>query len=474
MILPRALYEYLLPIDIKEHNKDFNYMQQMVRIQPLIINDKVIGAITTIQDITESLAKEIKLKKENDEWEMLFNSLPDLIAIIGQDNRIIKVNKAMAEKLKMSSEKTIGLYCYEYVHKNKIPPDNCPHKVTVAEGKPCSAEIYEENLGGYYLITTSPIYNEKGMIIGSVHIAHDITQRKLAEEKLKESEEKFRDFFENAHDLIQFIDENSKFLYVNKRWKDALGYTDEEVNNLTLKDIIKPENINDCMEKFESVKKGNALENIETIFMTKSGDEIIVEGNISPYIKNGKFIYTRAIFRDISLRKKIEETLRALSVLDALTGLYNRRGFTVIAKQQLELALRIKKKASLFFIDIDDMKWINDNLGHDQGDNALIDTANILKQTFRTSDIIGRIGGDEFVVFAMNIDRNNVNKIFSRLNKNLENLNNNSNRPYKLSLSTGFADIVDEDQHTLEEMIKKADATMYEIKKKKKLSKNIL
>ncbi len=470
-VLSQRFHKYLIPIKLSKSEAFFEHMQQNVKIAPLVDDDKIVGTITVIQDITERLLRELELKKEKDEWEMTFNALPDLIAIIDKDYRMLKINKAMAEKLGISQERAKGLYCYEYVHRNKFQPELCPHRRTILEGKTFTEEIYEENLGGYYLISTSPIYDEKGLIRGSVHIAHDITKRKLAEEKLKESEEIFRDFLENAHELIQSVNESGRFLYVNKRWKEVLGYTDEEIKHLTLKDILKPESYENCIKKFEETKSGKVLENVEAIFITKYGDEIIAEGNISPQIKNGKFICTRAIFRDISIHKRIEETLRALSVLDALTGLYNRRGFAAIARQQLELAIRMKRNAIMFFIDIDGMKWINDNLGHSEGDNALIDTANILKQTFRTSDVIGRIGGDEFVVFAMNIGKDNAKILFKRLNQNVNNLNKLKKRPYKLSLSTGFTDIDIGHPPTLEEMIRKADNIMYEQKKKKKIQR---
>jgi diguanylate cyclase (GGDEF)-like protein len=86
---------------------------------------------------------------------------------------------------------------------------------------------------------------------------------------------------------------------------------------------------------------------------------------------------------------------------DELTGLYNRRGFFVSAQQQLKLANRYNKGIFIFSADLDDLKIINDNFGHKTGDSALVETANILKKTFRESDIIARIGGDEFVILGM-------------------------------------------------------------------------
>ncbi len=94
------------------------------------------------------------------------------------------------------------------------------------------------------------------------------------------------------------------------------------------------------------------------------------------------------------------KSLLALSLVDDLTGIYNRRGFSALAQQELKKANRIKRGMLLLFADVDDLKKINDSLGHQEGDLALIETANLLKETFREPDIIARIGGDEFVVLA--------------------------------------------------------------------------
>ena len=98
---------------------------------------------------------------------------------------------------------------------------------------------------------------------------------------------------------------------------------------------------------------------------------------------------------DNTERKWAEEKLREMSLMDDLTGLYNRRGFLTLATQQLKIAHRLKQGLALFYLDLDRMKWINDTLGHREGDRALIDTASILRNTFRASDIVARIGGDE-------------------------------------------------------------------------------
>lgn len=129
---------------------------------------------------------------------------------------------------------------------------------------------------------------------------------------LEESREKYRDLFENANDLIQSVNPDGKFEYVNKAWEELLGYTATDRKHLTLMDIIREDNRKKCQEIFERVSRGESFHNQETVFIAKSGKEIYVEGSINPQMKGDKFIATRAIFRDITTRKAAEEELKRL------------------------------------------------------------------------------------------------------------------------------------------------------------------
>jgi len=164
------------------------------------------------------------------------------------------------------------------------------------------------------------------------------------------------------------------------------------------------------------------------------------------------------LFRDL---KRSEEELRTLSMIDALTGLYNRRGFLDVAEKQLKISNRLKTEALVFYIDLDGMKWINDKLGHKEGDVALARTAGILKDTFRESDFIGRIGGDEFVILATATHQNYVNVIIKRLKERLDIHNARVKQQYKLSLSMGMASYDPEHHRLIGELIEQADKAMY-------------
>ncbi len=175
-----------------------------------------------------------------------------------------------------------------------------------------------------------------------------------------------------------------------------------------------------------------------------------------------------------SKRQQMEEELRALLLVDELTGLYNRRGFLTLALQELKLAHRLKKRMILVFADLDDLKRINDTLGHPEGDRALIKTAGILKETFRESDIVARIGGDEFVVLAVENQENSALRVNTRLQEKIKAHNAKATSPLKLSVSVGIACYDPRSPCSIDELLARADNSMYERKRSKVLSHSSL
>jgi two-component system, cell cycle response regulator len=158
--------------------------------------------------------------------------------------------------------------------------------------------------------------------------------------------------------------------------------------------------------------------------------------------------------------------LHQLSFNDELTGLLNRRGFHSMAHQQLKVAERENWELVILFADLDSLKNINDNFGHTEGDRALKTASLILKETFRTSDLIARLGGDEFIVLALNAPATGVQKMLERLQGTIAQ-HNSQNRYYQLSLSVGIAQFDPHQGLTLDEMIVQADKALYENKRRR-------
>jgi PAS domain S-box-containing protein len=137
-------------------------------------------------DITENKKMQQAIERAGREWERTFDSVPDLIAILDKQHRIVRANLAMAQKLRLTPQKCSGLTCFECVHGTQGPPDVCPHAQTMKDGLEHAAELHEDRLGGDFLVTTTPLKDEQGQMVGSVHVARNITESKRLQEKLEQ------------------------------------------------------------------------------------------------------------------------------------------------------------------------------------------------------------------------------------------------------------------------------------------------
>jgi diguanylate cyclase (GGDEF)-like protein len=167
-------------------------------------------------------------------------------------------------------------------------------------------------------------------------------------------------------------------------------------------------------------------------------------------------------------RHRLQKNLQNLSLLDDLTGLYNRRGFLALAEQHLRMIQR-KGAALLIYLDLDDLKLINDSYGHLEGNRALIVTANVLRACFRQSDIIARLGGDEFCVLMTDAGQDSSQQVRKRLQQRADFINALSSWNFRLSLSVGIAEVPVVHQPSLDQLLRIADTQMYGEKRKKRL-----
>jgi diguanylate cyclase (GGDEF)-like protein len=160
-----------------------------------------------------------------------------------------------------------------------------------------------------------------------------------------------------------------------------------------------------------------------------------------------------------------QEPLHTVSVLDELTGLFNRRGFLAQASRRLRRASQDARMASLFCLDVDGMKTINDRLGHAAGDRALQEAATLLRTGFREGDLVGRLGGDEFAVLTLDVGEAEQAEIFERLAHQIALLNARPARAWRLSLGVGAATFDASRGPLVEDLLSVADARLYTLKR---------
>jgi diguanylate cyclase (GGDEF)-like protein len=249
--------------------------------------------------------------------------------------------------------------------------------------------------------------------------------------------------------------------------ESALELITEHPFDIMLTDISLP-----VMKGFELTERAKKIRpGMIVIIMTGFIDDFSYDSAIEAGASD--FIKKPFTLKELKVRiehVKLQERQRVMAITDELTGMCNRRGFFNLAEQQLRLSKRLKRGIYMLYADVDNLKVINDTLGNQTGDMALVDAANILKATYRESDILARIGGDEFVVAPIGTSGDRIDSITARLEDNLTHHNATENRSYKLSLSFGVAYCDPEDTCSVDELVAQAEKMMYEHKRSKQKS----
>ena len=308
-------------------------------------------------------------------------------------------------------------------------------------------------------LTICPILDGK-TITGSSVVARDITERKRAAGSLAQQAAAMK----ASMDGMAIIDHYGVCTYLNDAYAKVFGYgeADRLIGASWEMFFFNEELVRLKEEVMPAVWRDGSWRG-EAIGLRLDGSSLPLEISFSSVVGGGLV----QVVRDITERKKLEDTLRNSSIKDELTGLLNRRGLLKEAAPYFDFARRQKEKLLLLFIDLDGMKKINDEFGHNEGDNALMQTAQLLNRSFRSSDIIARLGGDEFIVLVTDLNANKEEAI-TRLNENLKAYNNSETRAHKLAFSIGVATLEPERMTCFEELLEQADQAMYEQKRMKR------
>jgi len=300
----------------------------------------------------------------------------------------------------------------------------------------------------------------------ATHLEEVESKSRYAEEALKESEEEYRLVVENAAESISIIQEG-RLKFVNPGGIKILGYPPEVLTSKPSIEFIYPDDRELVIERHIKRMRGEEVPPFYSFRVVRQ------DGVVRWVDAKAVFVHWKGkaaslnFLKDITERKQAEEALNILSFKDDLTGLFNRRGFFTLAEQGLKTAQRMGTEMLLIFGDLDNLKGINDTFGHTEGDQALVDTSQILKETFRESDIIARIGGDEFVILAMNSFGTSAEKLIDRFEQVLNDHPLQTKRPYKLSMSFGIACFDPQKPCSINVLIAQADKVMFENKQKK-------
>ena len=314
-------------------------------------------------------------------------------------------------------------------------------------------------------------------LVSLLSVHRDAEELRRTAEELANSEQYFRLLTENSSDLVRTHDLDANATYVSPSVERLLGYTQQEflaLPPLALVhpgdiELVKPHGEVPIYERYKDAP-------LEYRLRHKDGSYRRLEINFGTLKDaSGQIVGIQSSARDVTERHFAEQRLatqadelRSLSLRDELTGLYNRRGWLELSKQGLRLAHREKRPAAVIFADLNGMKLINDQYGHEEGDRALQDTARLLAKACREADVIARFGGDEFVVFALDFEQSGLEVLRRRVHQATADLNRSGDRRFQLSMSVGAAFFEPETPEGIDELLDRADREMYEQKRARK------
>lgn len=395
------------------------------------------------------------------------------------EGHFVYVNGSWKEKMGYSEEEAYSMTVWEIIH-----PDNMSGCADYFK------KIGERQLPDYEAksIETAFVGKDKKVIFAEMNSScriekydkkeiitcsfSDITERKKLEEALYIEKEQIKKTLLSVGDGVISTDKNGRIRLMNKVAENLTGWKPENASGMKIEDIYDvrddtaKEKLVSCFEKV--LQKGEQINNSNhKLLISKNGIELYVEDSLAP-IKDSKGNITGMIlvFRDSTEKIERLKQVEYLSLHDHMTSLYNRKYMQDSIKR---LDTKRNLPFSVIYMDVNGLKLVNDSLGHDMGDKLIVSVANALKGMLRSDDIVGRIGGDEFLVLLPKTDIESTERVAERIERAVSETKIGALVP---SIALGCAVKTEEDQ-SVYDTLKRAEASMYKGKlKSSKIMRN--
>lgn len=406
------------------------------------------------------------------ELEIIFNSIPAFIFFKNREDRFLKVNKALADSLGLDLNIIVGKTTKElfpdqsdcYVRDDQEVLETGIPKIDIIE------PMFAKDGMRWVHTNKMPYIDPDGNIVGIIGLSIDITDLVKSREDLRISQEQYKTLICNIPDIIYSLDDKGRFIDWNhdSLTSQLLGYTREEILEKKFIDLIDDEDQPRVKADIQSAIKNRRKYSRESQFRIKTKGEYVLwfEGHSHyTYDENGLFIREDGVLRDITGKKVIEDELTIFATTDILTDVFNRRVGIAMLEKQLNISLRSKNKLVVCFIDVNNLKMVNDSFGHKEGDRLIIAVSEVLKKNARNSDIVARMGGDEFLYVLTDCDMHGAIKAWDRILYEFKVINSSGKNHYAISASKGMIEYDPKNPKTADELIAIADTIMYHEKK---------
>ncbi len=402
------------------------------------------------------------LLKAKTEWENTFNAVPDLIAIIDLDHRIVRLNQAMATRMGMTLEECVGKHCFTCFHQTDSPPATCPFEKTIRDGEHHIVDIYEPALDGHFTVSTSPIYDDTGKMTGIVHVACEITERVRLQAELAKSKEVLDQTQQLANVGGWDLDmKTGRLIWTDQVWRIFDLPQDHVPDVESTVRYYDPEYQEEIRKTIQNAIDERTPFDFEWPATTEKGRRIWIRAIGRVETDGDTPSRLCGSVQDITERKQLEEMLQHNASYDRMTGLKNRATILDILAEQVALAKRHGDPLSVCLADLDHFKHVNDTYGHQVGDKVLVRFAEILQESIRESDLIGRYGGEEFIILLSHTECEGARKCIQRA---LDVLHEESFAPDSgdvFGVTATFGIAIYEEGMNLDDLIAVADKALY-------------
>mgnify|MGYP005848938525 FL=1 len=370
-------------------------------------------------------------------WDALWTNPYQNVCELSTGGRILKVSPGFLDRLGVDADTLVGAIATDFIHPEDVQElarlAQRPHaKLALRWRLPDGQWLWLEAVGKAF-----EARENKWRVLVTVR---DLSEYRRLEMELRQSEETLRTILDTVNEAVFITDQSQCYLWCNQGFSRITGYSRSEAIGLPISALVPPDQMEKVRELSRKQLRGElGAHSYDLEIVTKDGQRLPIEVSVSVIWRADGSYWFVGSFRDVSERRRWEARLMHLADHDHLTGVFNRRRFYEDLERELARVRRYGGRAALLWVDLDGFKEINDRFGHHVGDDVLRHVAAVLRLEVRRSDIIGRLGGDEFGVLLVEADEEEAQAVARRILDRLQDLVLPGGMHVRLSASVGIA-----------------------------------